>query len=47
MSEALLVNLGSADWPKKKKKKKKVMTTAHPRTTFQCECPRGILLSST
>ena len=36
MSDALMVNLGSADWPEKKG----VMTAAHPRTTFQCECPR-------
>ena len=27
-----------------KKMKKKVMTAAHPRTTFQCECPWGIYL---
>ena len=39
MSDALMVNLGSADWPEKK-----VMTAAHPRTTFQCECPRGIYM---
>ena len=38
MRDALMVNLGSADWPEKKR----VMTAAHPRTTFQCECPRGI-----
>ena len=37
MSDALMVNLGSADWPEKK-----VMTASHPRTTFQCEWPRGI-----
>ena len=35
MSDALMVNLGSADWPEKR-----VMTVAHPRTTYQCECPR-------
>ena len=40
MSDTLMVNLGSADWPEKR-----VMTTAHPRTTFQCECPRGIYYS--
>ena len=38
MSDALMVNLGSADRPEKKR----VMTAAHPRTTFQCEYHRGI-----
>ena len=42
MRDALMVNLESADWPEKR-----VMTAAHPRTTFQCECPRGYLLAST
>ena len=39
MSDTLMVNLGSADWPEKR-----VMTAAHTRrpTTFQCECPQGI-----
>ena len=32
-----MVHLGSAEWFEKR-----VMTAAHPRTTFQCECPRGI-----
>ena len=41
MSDAFMVNLGSADWPEKKKG---VMTAAHPRTTFQCECP-GVFIS--
>ena len=41
MSDALMENLGSADRPGKKKK---VMTAAHPRTTFQYECPWGIYL---
>ena len=36
MSDTLMVNLGSADWPEKR-----VMTPAHPRTTFQYECPRA------
>ena len=37
MSDALMVNLGSADRPEKR-----VMSAAHPRTTLQCECPWGI-----
>ena len=35
-----MVNLGSADWLDKR-----VMTAAHTRTTFQCECPQGIYYS--
>ena len=37
MSDVMMVNLGSDDWPEKR-----VMTAAHPGTTFQCDCPRGI-----
>ena len=37
MSDVMMVNLGSDDWPEER-----VMTAAHPGTTFQCDCPRGI-----
>ena len=36
MSDTLMENLGTADWTEKR-----VMTAAHTRTTFQCECPQA------
>ena len=35
MSDTLIVNLASADWPEKKGHDR-----GTSRTTFQCECPR-------